>query len=182
MVCRHVYTVRIYLTSAAPVKTAKIFQHGNSQAVRLPKEFRFDEDEVVIKRHAGGVLLLPKRYAVDDLLEIRRRQPLGHVRLKPREPRRALELTCERFHLSPIRPLARDIVAHDHQIRPRMPTLHQRPAREQIRHAFPLDDLTREQHHRPVVRQPKLPPARRLLFRQRSLGQRQGVVMPLLPD
>jgi antitoxin VapB len=52
------------------MKTAKIFQHGNSQAVRLPKEFRFDDDEVVIKRHAGGVLLLPKRYAVEDLLEM----------------------------------------------------------------------------------------------------------------
>jgi antitoxin VapB len=52
------------------MKTAKIFQHGNSQAVRLPKEFRFEENEVVIKRHAGGVLLLPKRYAVDDLLKI----------------------------------------------------------------------------------------------------------------
>jgi antitoxin VapB len=52
------------------MKTAKIFQHGNSQAVRLPKEFRFDEDEVVVKRHAGGVLLLPKRYVVDDLLKI----------------------------------------------------------------------------------------------------------------
>ena len=52
------------------MKTAKIFQHGNSQAVRLPKEFRFEEDEVVIKRHAGGVLLLPKRYAYDDLLEL----------------------------------------------------------------------------------------------------------------
>jgi antitoxin VapB len=52
------------------MKTAKIFQHGNSQAVRLPKEFRFDEDEVVIKRHAGGVLLLPKRYAFDDLMAI----------------------------------------------------------------------------------------------------------------
>ncbi len=52
------------------MKTAKIFQHGNSQAVRLPKAFRFEEDEVVIKRHAGGVLLLPKRYAVDDLLKI----------------------------------------------------------------------------------------------------------------
>jgi antitoxin VapB len=52
------------------MKTAKIFQHGNSQAVRLPKEFRFEEDEVVIKHHAGGVLLLPKRYAVDELLEI----------------------------------------------------------------------------------------------------------------
>lgn len=55
------------------MKTAKIFQHGNSQAVRLPKEFRFEEDEVVIQRHAGGVLLLPKRYAVDDLLEILQR-------------------------------------------------------------------------------------------------------------
>ena len=52
------------------MKTAKIFQHGNSQAVRLPKEFRFEENEVVIKRHGGGVLLLPKRYAVDDLLKI----------------------------------------------------------------------------------------------------------------
>lgn len=52
------------------MKTAKVFQHGNSQAVRLPKEFRFEDDEVVIKRHAGGVLLLPKRYAADDLLQI----------------------------------------------------------------------------------------------------------------
>jgi len=52
------------------MKTAKIFQHGNSQAVRLPKEFRFDADEVVIKHHAGGVLLLPKRYAFDDLMAI----------------------------------------------------------------------------------------------------------------
>jgi antitoxin VapB len=55
------------------MKTAKIFQHGNSQAVRLPKEFRFEEDEVVIKRHAGGVLLLPKRYVFDDLIEILQR-------------------------------------------------------------------------------------------------------------
>lgn len=55
------------------MKTAKIFQYGNSQAVRLPKEFRFEDGEVVIKRHAGGVLLLPKRYAFDDLLEILQR-------------------------------------------------------------------------------------------------------------
>jgi len=55
------------------MKTAKIFQHGNSQAVRLPKEFRFEEDEVVIKHHAGGVLLLPKRYVFDDLLQILQR-------------------------------------------------------------------------------------------------------------
>ena len=52
------------------MKTAKIFQHGNSQAVRLPKEFRFEEDEVIVKRHAGGVLLLPWRYAFDDLMSV----------------------------------------------------------------------------------------------------------------
>ena len=52
------------------MKTAKIFQHGNSQAVRLPKEFRFEEDEVVVKRHAGGLLLLPMRYAFDDLMSV----------------------------------------------------------------------------------------------------------------
>ena len=52
------------------MKTAKIFQHGNSQAVRLPKEFRFEEDEVIVKRHAGGVLLLPRRYLFDDLMSV----------------------------------------------------------------------------------------------------------------
>ena len=52
------------------MKTAKIFQHGNSQAVRLPKEFRFEEDEVIVKRHAGGVLLLPRRYVFDDLMNV----------------------------------------------------------------------------------------------------------------
>ena len=52
------------------MKTAKIFQHGNSQAVRLPKEFRFEEDEVIVKRHAGGVLLVPRRYVFDDLMNV----------------------------------------------------------------------------------------------------------------
>jgi antitoxin VapB len=52
------------------MKIAKVFRHGNSQAVRLPKEFRFEEDEVVVQRRGSGVLLLPKRYAFDDLLEV----------------------------------------------------------------------------------------------------------------
>ena len=30
------------------MKTAKVFKHGNSQAVRLPKEFRFEGDEVIV--------------------------------------------------------------------------------------------------------------------------------------
>ncbi len=39
--------------------TAKLFTNGGSQAVRLPKEFRFAGDEVVIRRHGRGVLLEP---------------------------------------------------------------------------------------------------------------------------
>jgi antitoxin VapB len=41
--------------------TAKIFTNGRSQAVRLPKEFRFDDDEVFIKRVGDAVVLLPRR-------------------------------------------------------------------------------------------------------------------------
>lgn len=40
--------------------TAKIFTSGNSQAVRLPKAYRFDVAEVYIKRTDQGILLIPK--------------------------------------------------------------------------------------------------------------------------
>lgn len=43
--------------------TAKIFRSGGSQAVRLPKEFRFDADEVCIKQVGTAVLLFPKQSA-----------------------------------------------------------------------------------------------------------------------
>lgn len=39
--------------------TAKIFRHGGSQAVRLPKAFRFDGSEVLIEKHGDDVLLKP---------------------------------------------------------------------------------------------------------------------------
>lgn len=42
------------------MQIAKIFQNGRSQAVRLPKEFRFNEDEIIVKAFGNGVLLLPK--------------------------------------------------------------------------------------------------------------------------
>lgn len=42
--------------------TARLFQSGRSQAVRLPKEYRFAGTEVVVKHFGNGVLLLP----VDD--------------------------------------------------------------------------------------------------------------------
>jgi antitoxin VapB len=50
------------------ISTAKLFRNGASQAVRLPKEFRFDGDEVCIKRIGSAVLLYPKG-AEWDLME-----------------------------------------------------------------------------------------------------------------
>ncbi len=39
--------------------TAKIFQHGGSQAVRLPRAFRFEGTEVLIEKHGDEVVLKP---------------------------------------------------------------------------------------------------------------------------
>ncbi len=41
------------------METAKIFWSGRSQAVRLPKEFRFDGNEVRIRRHGAAIILEP---------------------------------------------------------------------------------------------------------------------------
>jgi antitoxin VapB len=38
---------------------AKLFQNGRSQAVRLPREFRFEGDRVRVRRVGNGVLLEP---------------------------------------------------------------------------------------------------------------------------
>ncbi len=43
--------------------TAKVFVTGRSQAVRIPKEFRFDTDEVYIERQGDRVVLTPKPMA-----------------------------------------------------------------------------------------------------------------------
>jgi len=50
------------------MKTAKLFKNGESQAVRLPKEFRFAGDEVFIKRMGSAVVLLPKAKSWDTLI------------------------------------------------------------------------------------------------------------------
>ena len=51
------------------MKTAKLFKNGESQAVRLPKEFRFDGDEVLIKKAGNAVVLLPKKKSWNSLVE-----------------------------------------------------------------------------------------------------------------
>ncbi len=47
--------------------TAKLFINGRSQAVRLPKAFRFRGNEVYIKKIAEGVLLIPKDQSIWDI-------------------------------------------------------------------------------------------------------------------
>lgn len=44
------------------IDIARLFQSGRSQAVRLPKDYRFSGNEVVVKHFGNGVLLLP----IDD--------------------------------------------------------------------------------------------------------------------
>ena len=39
---------------------AKVFENGRSQAVRLPKEYRFSTDEVMVNKIGDIVLLMPK--------------------------------------------------------------------------------------------------------------------------
>ncbi len=65
---------------------AKVFQNGRSQAIRLPKEYRFEESEVYIKKLDDIVLLIPKKstswkvfessvnYFTEDFL-LERKQP-----------------------------------------------------------------------------------------------------------
>ena len=76
----------------AKSKVAKLFRNGRSQAVRLPKEFRFEGDRVRIRKVAGGVLLQPlisdpaewlaglKRFGAEPLFPKGRKQPKPPVR------------------------------------------------------------------------------------------------------
>lgn len=51
------------------MQTAKIFENGRSQAVRLPREFRFSENEVYIQKLGDVVMLYPKDSVADIFLE-----------------------------------------------------------------------------------------------------------------
>ena len=49
--------------------TAKIFENGRSQAVRLPKKFRFNSNEVIVHRLGEAVILLPKENSWETFLK-----------------------------------------------------------------------------------------------------------------
>jgi antitoxin VapB len=42
------------------MRTAKVFQNGRSQAIRLPKEFRVDSEEVYLKKTPEGFLVIAR--------------------------------------------------------------------------------------------------------------------------
>jgi antitoxin VapB len=77
-----------YISVGAPMTTtAKLFRNGRSQAVRLPREFRFEGDRVRVRRAGRGVLMEPMftevsewfaeldRFASDLFMPEGRRQP-----------------------------------------------------------------------------------------------------------
>lgn len=51
------------------MKIAKLFQNGQSQAVRLPKEFRFEGEEVFIKKVGKVTILLPVNNPWEALID-----------------------------------------------------------------------------------------------------------------
>ena len=72
-------------------QVAKVFWSGRSQAVRLPKEFRFDTDSVSIRREGGRVILQPLDTRPDGYVASFAGIPTDFERpaqgtLEPREP------------------------------------------------------------------------------------------------
>ena len=57
------------------MSTAKVFMTGRSQAIRLPKEFRFEGAEVEIFRRGDEVILREKPVTVDQLFQALAQMP-----------------------------------------------------------------------------------------------------------
>ena len=51
------------------MKTAKLFMNGRSQAIRLPKEYRFKGNEVYIKKVGDMVILIPYHAPWETLID-----------------------------------------------------------------------------------------------------------------
>lgn len=70
-----------------PLKTARLFNNGGSQAVRLPAEFRFDGDEVFVRRdERTGDLILSRKSGWStwkEYLDAREAVPADFMRDRP---------------------------------------------------------------------------------------------------
>ena len=65
----HMYILSVYTEKFMAAK-AKVFKSGNSQAVRLPKEFRFETEEVEIFRRDDEIVLRKPHHDLVDLAEV----------------------------------------------------------------------------------------------------------------
>jgi len=75
------------------MKTAKLPKNGQSQAVRLPKEFRMKGSEVYIKKQGEAIVLLPKENSWTSLIDslnhfakdfkMKRNQPVENQKREP---------------------------------------------------------------------------------------------------
>ncbi len=86
-------------SATTPSARAKVFTNGRSQAVRLPKEFRFEGKEVAIRKEGHAVVLEPVA---------KRKWPVGYWR---RIDRRAKDLELGR--VVPIGGRLLDVAADD---------------------------------------------------------------------
>ena len=73
------------------MRTSKVFKSGNSQAIRLPKEYSVEEDELIIQKIGTTIILFPKSNPwelfkqsltefSDDFMQNGRNQPEGQTR------------------------------------------------------------------------------------------------------
>lgn len=50
--------------------TTRVFKSGNSQTVRIPKEFQFDVDEVEVFRRGDELVIRPKKDNIADVFDL----------------------------------------------------------------------------------------------------------------
>lgn len=68
------------------MSTAKVFKSGNSQAVRLPKEFRLNGPEVDIFRRGDELVLRERRQGMAHVLDVLAEFPEGVLVEEPADP------------------------------------------------------------------------------------------------
>lgn len=74
------------------VKVAQVFNNGRSRAIRIPKEFEFDEERVEIRKAENGDLIIhPVRKkslleVLDELVELNEDEMMPEIEDPPPEP------------------------------------------------------------------------------------------------
>lgn len=77
--------VRIYVQPAVNMTTARVFKSGNSQAVRLPKEFRVHGSEVEIFRRGSDLVLREKKDGMARAFDLLARLPQDVLADRPED-------------------------------------------------------------------------------------------------